>query len=71
MLCFAMLTTWFAEYTMCPKDKEYLYFSIYPYSEIYDGLFSDIKNDEYQNINIKMLNISENCIAKLYDYKFK
>lgn len=71
MLCFTLLSTWFAELEVCKGDKEYLYFSIYPYSEIYDKLLLEIEDSEYKKLNISMLGISENTIIKLNNYRFK
>ena len=71
MLCFAMLSTWFAELNQGNNDKEYLYFCIYPYSEIYDKLLLNLNDLEYKNLNINMLNIAENSIYKLHNYRFR
>ena len=71
MLCFTLLSTWFAELSMLEDEREFLYFSRYPYSEIYDTLLLNIKNQEYRNLNISMLNIAENTIYKLNNYKFR
>jgi hypothetical protein len=71
MLCFSLLSTWFAELEMCKDDKEFLYFSIYPYSEIYDKLLLNLKNQEYKQLNISMLNIAETTILKLNNYRFR
>jgi hypothetical protein len=71
MLCFALLSTWFAELSITEDDKEFLYFNIYPYSEIYDKLLLNINDLQYKQLNIKMLQVSENVINKLNNYKFK
>ena len=71
MLCFGLLCSWFAELSINENDKEFLYFSIYPYGEIYDKLLLNISNKEYKKLNIDMLNIAENSIHKLYKYRFK
>ncbi len=71
MLCFSLLSTWFAELGNGKNDKEYLYFTLYPYSEIYDKLLLNIENTEYKNLNILMLNIAEDTIIKLNNYRFK
>lgn len=71
MLCFAFLSTWFAELEMCKGDKEYIYFNIYPYGEIYDKLLLNIEDLEYKKLNISMLNIAETTIIKLNNYRFK
>ena len=71
MLCFSLLSTWFAEMGKEQGSKEFLYFSIYPYSEIYDKLLLNSKNEEYKRLNIAMLNIAEDTIFKLNQYRFK
>ncbi|MGB5867863.1 MAG: hypothetical protein WBG69_08355 [Arcobacteraceae bacterium] len=71
MLCFALLSTWFAELGNENDSKEFLYFTIYPYSEIYDKLLLNIDNLEYKSLNINMLNIAEDTILKLHRYGFR
>ncbi len=71
MLCFALLCSWFAELAISEEDKEFIYFSIYPYGEIYDKLLLNISNENYKHLNITMLNIAEDTITKLYTYRFK
>jgi len=71
MLCFSLLSTWFAEMQKENGSKEFLYFSIYPYGEIYDKLLLNIDNSEFKNLNITMLNIAEDTIFKLNQYRFK
>ena len=71
MLCFSLLSTWFAEMQKEKDSKEFLYFSIYPYGEIYDELLLNSKNIEYKNLNLKMLHIAEDTIFKLNQYKFR
>jgi len=71
MLCFALLSTWFAELSVTEDDKEFLYFNIYPYSEIYDKLLLHLDDLQYKQLNIKMLQIAENTIFKLHSYRFK
>lgn len=66
MLCFALLSTWFAELEKENRSAEYLYFSLYSYSNVYDKLMIEAANSQFKLINIKMLNIAENCI-KQYD----
>jgi hypothetical protein len=71
MLCFSLLSTWFAELSSCQNDKEFIYFCLYPYSEIYDKLLLNINDLEYKNLNISMLNLAEDTIIKLNNYRFK
>ncbi len=65
MLCFSLLTTWFAELRHEHNSKEFIYFIIYPYGNIYDKLLINIKNDEYKILNISMIQIAEDVILKL------
>jgi len=71
MLCFSLLCSWFAELSIGVEDKEFIYFCIYPYGEIYDKLLLNNTNEEYKNLNLKMLNIAETTINNLYRYRFK
>jgi len=71
MLCFTLLSTWFAELEKENNTKEFLFFIIYPYSEIYDKLLLNSDNLEYRQLNISMLNIAESTVLKLNTYKFK
>jgi len=71
MLCFSLLSTWFAELGKESSSKEFIYFTIYPYSEIYDALLLKIQNLEYKSLNITMLNVAEDTIFKLNTYRFK
>ena len=70
MLCFTLLSTWFAELSQCRDDKEFLFFTRYPYGEIYDKLLLEIDDQEYKKLNLSMLNIAENVIVKLNNYRF-
>ena len=71
MLCFSLLSTWFAELGKENNSKEFLYFSIYPYGEIYDKLLLNVKDLEYKSLNINMITIAEETIFKLNRYGFK
>jgi len=71
MLCFSLLSTWFAELNKESDSKEFLFFSIYPYAEIYDKLLLNSNNLEYKALNISMLNIAEEIIFKLNRYGFR
>lgn len=71
MLCFSLLSTWFAELSIGEEDKEYLYFCLYPYGEIYDTLLINLEDNEYKKLNMFMLNIAEDTVFKLENYRFK
>jgi len=65
MLLFAMLATWFKELGYENNSKEFIFFSIYPYSEIYDILLLNVKDLEYKKLNINMIQIAEDVIIRL------
>ena len=69
MLCFSMLATWFKEFGIEAKSKEFIFFSLYPYGDIYDKLLVKMDNKQYKELNIFMIQISENIITKLYKEK--
>lgn len=71
MLCFALLSTWFAELGKEHDSKEFLFFTIYPYTEIYDKLLLNINDTEYKNLNISMINVAESAVLRLNNYRFK
>ncbi len=65
MLCFALLSTWFAELSYESKSKRFIYFSLYPYAEVYDKLLLNIKDNEFKLMNISMIELAERIIMKL------
>ena len=65
MLCFSLLATWFKEFEHQENSKEYLYFTLYPYGDIFDNLIVKQTNKEYKNLNINMIQIAENTMIKL------
>lgn len=69
MLCFSMLATWFKEFGIEAKSKEFIFFSLYPYGELYDKLIVQMDNEKYKELNIFMIQVSENIITKLYKEK--
>ncbi len=71
MLCFTLLSTWFAELENEKNSKEFLFFTLYPYSEIYDKLLLNLNDLEYKNLNIAMLHIAEKTILQLHTYRFR
>ncbi len=71
MLCFSLLTTWFAELRYESQSKHFIYFTIYPYSDIYDKLLLNITNNTYKTLNISMIHIAENTMIKLHKYSLK
>lgn len=71
MLYFSLLALWFKELNKESKSKEYIYFIIYPYSNVYDEFLVGIKNQEFKKLNIKMIELAEKVIYKLDSYSFK
>jgi len=71
MLCFSLLSTWFAELGNENSTKEFLFFTLYPYSEIYDNLLLHANTLEYKRLNISMINVAEETVFKLNTYRFK
>ncbi|MEA3354418.1 MAG: hypothetical protein U9Q33_11435 [Campylobacterota bacterium] len=71
MLCFALFSTWFAELENVKNDPEFIYFTIYPYSEIYDKLLLNIDSLEFKKLNVKMLHIAEKSVLSLNNYSFR
>lgn len=62
MLFFSFLTFWFAELEKEKNSKEYIFFNIYPFCEIYDEFLINTKNHKYKILNLKMVEIAENII---------
>jgi hypothetical protein len=69
MLCFSLLATWFKELSHQEKSKEFLYFTLYPYGEIFDILIVKQNNKQYKRLNIKMIEIAETTMLKLNKQK--
>ena len=65
MLCFALLATWFKELEHERTSKEFIYFGLYPYGEIYDKLIIQVSNTEYKTLNVKMIQIAESVMLEL------
>ncbi|RXJ92179.1 hypothetical protein CRV00_13350 [Malaciobacter molluscorum] len=62
MLFLALLAVWFKELDKESNSKEFIYFILFPYANMYDKLLFEVKNDEFKKINVKMMNIAENVI---------
>lgn len=71
MLYFSMLAMWFKELGKEAKSKEYIYFLIYPYANVYDKLLLNIKDEKFKLLNIKMIEIAEKIILKYDRLSFK
>lgn len=62
MLYFSFLTFWFAELQKEKNSKEYMFFNIYPFCEVYDDFIIKTNNTKYKMLNLKMSEIAENII---------
>ena len=71
MLYFSLLAVWFKELDKESRSKEYIYFTIYPYSNVYDKLLVNIKNEEFKALNIAMIELAEKVIYKLDKVSFR
>ena len=71
MLYFSLLALWFKELNKEAKSKEYIYFILYPYSNVYDELLVGIKDKEFKILNIKMIELAEKIIYKFDKYSFR
>ncbi|RXK09509.1 hypothetical protein [Halarcobacter bivalviorum] len=71
MLYFSMLAVWFKELDKESRSKEYIYFTIYPYANVYDKLLINIKDETFKKINILMLELAEALIYKYDAISFK
>lgn len=68
MLFFSLLTLWFKELNKESKSKFFIFFTLYPYSKIYDKFLLKNKSLEYKNINIKMITLAEKIILRYDDF---
>ena len=66
MLYLSLLAVWFKELDKERTSKEFIYFTLFPYGNLYDKLLLNIKDEKFKTINIKMMEIAERVIYK-YD----
>ena len=71
MLYFSLLALWFKELNKESRSKEYIFFTIYTYANVYDELLVKIKNSDFKKLNITMLEVAEEVIYKLDKYSFR
>jgi hypothetical protein len=71
MLYFSLLALWFKELNKESRSKEYIFFTLYTYANVYDELLVKIKSVEFKELNISMLEVAEEVIYKLDAYSFK
>ena len=70
MLYFSLLAMWFKELEKEPKSKEYIYFLLYPYGQVYDKLLLNIKDEKFKAVNISMIEIAERVVLKFDQLHF-
>ncbi len=70
MLYFSLLSLWFQELGKESRSKEYIYFILYPYTNVYDKLLVNIQDMEFKRLNIQMIELAEDIIYKLDEYSF-
>jgi hypothetical protein len=68
MLYFSLLAVWFKELNKESKSKEYIYFILYPYANVYDKFLVEIKDKNFKQLNIKMIELAEKVIYKFDKY---
>ena len=66
MLYISLLALWFKELNKESTSKEFIFFTLYPYSFIYDKFLIKMSDVEYKIMNIKMIELSEIIVSK-YD----
>ena len=64
MLYFAFLALWFKELNKESKTKEYIYFSLYPYSKAYDDFIVKNSDKKSKQLNIRMIQLAEKVVYK-------
>ncbi len=71
MLYFSLLALWFKELNKESKSKEFIYFILFPYANVYDNLLVGMKDKEFRTLNIKMIELAEKVIYKFDKYDFR
>ena len=71
MLYFSLLALWFKELNKESKSKEYIYFILFPYANVYDKFLVEIKDKDFKLLNIKMIELAEKIIYKFDKYDFR
>ncbi len=65
MLCFSLLASWFKELEHENQSKEYIFFNLFAYNEVFDELIIKVDSKELKNLNINMIVIAEEVMIKL------
>lgn len=71
MLYFSLLALWFKELNKESSSKEYIYFILYPYFQVYDKFLVNMKNSEFKKLNIKMIELAEKVIYNFDKYNLR
>ncbi|AXH13836.1 hypothetical protein [Malaciobacter mytili] len=71
MLFLALLAVWFKELDKERTSKEFIYFTLFPYGNVYDKLLINVKDNDFKKINIEMMDIAEKTIFNLDKVSFK
>ena len=71
MLYFSLLALWFKELNKESKSKEYIYFILFPYYNVYDKFLVEITDNDFKLLNIKMIELAEKVIYKFDKYDFR
>jgi len=71
MLYFSLLAVWFKELNKESKSKKYIYFTLFPYGDVYDKLLVNIKDEKFKSMNIAMIELAEKVVLKLDKISFK
>lgn len=71
MLYFSLLAMWFKELNKESTSKEYIYFILYPYFQVYDRFLVNMKDAEFKKLNIKMIELAEKVIHNFDKYSFR
>ncbi|PUE67037.1 hypothetical protein [Arcobacter lacus] len=71
MLYFSLLALWFKELNKESTSKEYIYFILYPYFQVYDKFLVNMKDAEFKKLNIKMIELAERVIYNFDKYNLR
>ncbi|MFW3328857.1 hypothetical protein ACN9JT_10410, partial [Aliarcobacter butzleri] len=71
MLYFSLLALWFKELNKESTSKEYIYFILYPYFQVYDKFLVNMKDPEFKKLNIKMIELAEKVIYNFDKYNLR
>ena len=71
MLYFSMLAVWFKEFNKESKSKEYIYFLLFPYGNVYDKMLLHIEDEVFKKMNIQMIEIAERAMISLDQFSIK